>query len=64
MELLNKYPDQVESIAAHARAMNFNFETGDFDGLMKSWLESGKKFTEAAREETKSIHKIVKKIVN
>lgn len=42
--LLEKYQSEIQSIAAHAKAINFDIVNGDMDFLMKSWINSGLKF--------------------
>lgn len=43
-EYLNKYGEQIESIASFARAVNFDFEKDNFDQLIKEWIERGRQF--------------------
>lgn len=49
-EFLNKYGEQIESIASFARAVNFDFEKDDFNQLMKEWLERGRLFSQWVEE--------------
>lgn len=41
LELMNS---KLPEIIAHGKAIGFDFENGDFMDLMRSWLESGRKF--------------------
>lgn len=43
-EFLESYSDQIESVAAYARATNFDIENGNFDKLFRAWLNHGKDF--------------------
>ena len=60
---LQKFDTQLQEIAAYAKGTGFNIETGNFDQLMKDWIEHGRMFKVAVDDNSKDFKRIIKRLI-
>lgn len=63
-ELLNEYSGQIQSVAAYAKSIGFNFESGNFDALMRGWLKYTKAMHESIMDNKEQATKLLKQLTH
>lgn len=57
------FSPELESIVTYAKAINFSFETGTMEDLMRGWLNRGLKINQDIEDNKEDVLKIVKAII-
>lgn len=61
---LSKYAAQIEGIAAHAKSIGFNPESGNYDDLYRSWIQMSSKFWQNVEDNKSDALVVVKNLIN
>jgi len=61
---IEQFAPQIESIATYAKAINFSFETGSIDDLMRSWINRGLKMNNEIENNREDVIRLLKSLVN
>lgn len=57
---MSKYAEHFESIKLFAKRTGFDFKNGNYDELMKNWIEDGRIAHKVMSEDLKKTCKIIK----
>lgn len=62
--LIQQYMPQIESIVAYAAETGFNFDTDDFETLMRNWVQQGQNFVQGVEANRAEVISYLKQLVN
>lgn len=61
-ELLLQYADQIKSIVAHAESIGFDSVNGNYDDLLRSWIQESSKSWEDMDRNKEEVVRMTKHI--